>query len=169
MNATEVILTRRSIRKYTNQKIDKSKIELLLKAAMLAPSARNEQPWHFVIVDHSAMLEKLADNHPYGKMLKEASHAILVCGDTQIESSDGYLVQDCTAAVMNILTAAHAEGLGTVWLGVYPRQERVDDMKKVLDLPNNILPLALISIGYPAETKPQPDRYKPERVHYNKW
>jgi nitroreductase len=80
---------------------------------------------------------------------------------------DGYIVQDCSAATQNILLAAHAKGLGSVWLGMYPREKRMKDVGKVLNIPDHILPVSLISIGYPAETRPAPDRYKADRVHFN--
>jgi nitroreductase len=136
---------------------------------MHAPTARNIQPWHFIVVDERAVLDQLSEAHPYAKMLKQAGLAILVCGDRKLQENDGYIVQDCSAATQNILLAAHANGLGSVWLGMYPREERMKDVGKLLGIPGHILPVSLISIGYPNEQKEAPDRYKPDRVHYNKF
>jgi nitroreductase len=168
MEAMEAILTRRSIRRYASAKVPGELVRELLTAAMSAPSAGNEQPWHFVIIDDRKIMEKIPSFHPYASMLKEAPLAILVCvdGDLGIE---GFLVQDGSAATENLLLAAHARGLGAVWLGIYPRKERVVGMRKLLAMPDSILPLALISLGYPAETIPGEDRYHLQRVHTNRW
>lgn len=169
METIEAILTRRSIRKYTDKKISEELIDILLHAAMHAPSARNCQPWHFVVVTKRDVLDELAVVHPYGKMLKHARLAILVCGDRLIEESDNYINQNCSAATQNILLAAHANGLGAVWLGVYPREQRMKGISKLINLPEHILPISLISIGYPAEKISKPERFKPEKIHYNNW
>jgi len=124
MDLIEGIFTRRSIRKYTNQTITDEQIELLIKAGMYAPSASNQQPWHFIVINKREILNKIRDVHPYAKMLSEAQLAILVCGDHDLELSKGYWVVDCSAATQNILLAAHGMGLGAVWLGVHPREER---------------------------------------------
>lgn len=169
MDAIEMILTRRSIRAYTEQPVTEATIELLLKAAMAAPSASNKQPWKFVVITERIQLDKLAEVCPYGKMLTQAPLAIAVCGDMQADQDSGYWVQDCSAATQNILLAAHASGLGAVWLGVYPRPKRVADVARLLDLPTGIIPLGLLSIGYPAEVKPPSERFDLSKVHYNHW
>jgi len=169
MEIIEGILTRRSIRKYTHQEITKEQIYEVVKAGMYAPSARNQQPWHFVIVDDSELLNKISKIHPYAKMLTEAKWAIIVCGDEQLELSKGYWVVDCSAATQNILLAAHGLGLGAVWLGLYPREERKNAIKDLFQFPDNIQPLSLISIGYPNEEKELPERFKKERIHPNQW
>lgn len=169
MDTIESILKRRSIRKYTSEPISDSTIKTLLDAGMHAPSARNLQAWHFVVVDEREVLDKLSIAHPYAKMLKQATLAILVCGDRNIQEMDGYLVQDCSAATQNIMLAAHACGLGSVWLGMYPREERMKDVSRLLDIPDHVLPVSLISIGHPDESKDAPDRFKADRVHYNKY
>jgi len=102
-------------------------------------------------------------------MLREASVAILVCGDLSEEKHGGYWIQDCSAATQNILIAAHAKGLGAVWLGIYPRKERIDGMRKLLGIPEHVVPLSLISIGYPAEQKPPANRYNAFKIHNNHW
>lgn len=169
MEILEGIFTRRSIRKYTNQEISTDQIQLLIKAGMYAPSANNQQPWHFIVINQTEILNAIAKVHPYAKMLTKAQFAILVCGDENLELGKGYWVVDCSAATQNILLAAHAMGLGAVWLGIHPREERKKEIKKIVGLPNHIHPLSLISIGYPAEQKETPERFKIDRIHYNAW
>ena len=169
MDTQKAILTRRSIRKYTDKTISDDLIRNLVEAGVHAPSARNIQPWHFIVVTERAMLDKLAIAHPYAKMLKQATLAILVCGDKQLQEAEGYIVQDCSAVTQNILLSAHALGLGAVWLGMFPREERIKAVSKLLEIPGHILPVSLISIGYPDEHKEAPDRYKTEKIHFNKF
>ena len=165
----DAILKRRSIRRYSGESVDKSKIRELLIAGMYAPSARNQQPWHFLVIEERPLLEKIMEIHPYASMLSGAALAILVCGDETLELSKGYWSVDCAAATQNILLAAHAMGLGAVWLGVYPRAERQKGIREIFGFPTNIHPFALISLGYPAEDKPVPDRIKEDRIRWNKW
>jgi len=169
MEVIEAILTRRSIRKYSREKITDKQIGIILKAAMYAPSAMNQQPWHFIVIDDREKLNLIMEVHPYSKMLKEAGLAILVCGDERLQLSKGYWVVDCGAATQNLLLAAHGIGLGAVWLGVHPREERKSGIRKIFHLPDHVQPFSLISIGYPAEEKPVPQRFKPERIHKNTW
>lgn len=169
MDAIKNLLGRRSIRKYSPQTISEDIIRELLNAGMHAPTARNRQPWHFVVANERAIIDALSKAHPYAKMLREAPLAILVCGDRNLQEEDAYLVQDCSAATQNIMLAAHAKGLGSVWLGMYPRNDRMVNVGKLLGLPDHILPVALISIGYPNEIIEAPDRFKEERVHWNKF
>lgn len=169
MEAMKAILSRRSIRKYTAQPVPDEVITELLKAAMSAPSAGNQQPWQFVVINERQVLDEIPEIHPHSQMLREAPLAILVCGDGQRATREKYWVQDCSAATENLLIAAHAKGLGAVWLGVHPIEERIVGLQKLLGLPEYIAPLALISIGYPAETKPPANRYDAARVHYNRW
>jgi len=169
MDTMEALMTRRSIRKYEQKTVSEDLIEKILRAAMAAPSANNEQPWHFIVVEDRNVLDLIPRVHPYAQMVKEATLAILVCGDTTLEKHPGYWVVDCCAATENLLLACHALGLGAVWLGVYPRAERMQSMNDLFGLPAHIKPCALISIGYPAEKKDRPDRYKTERVHRNHW
>lgn len=163
------ILTRRSIRRYRPSPVPEPVIEELLRAAMHAPSARNEQPWHFIVVDDRELLDQIRNSHPYASMLSEAPLAIIVCGDNSLELSPGYWPVDCAAATQNLLLAAHARGLGSVWLGVYPRTERMEKIRDLFHLPQEVQPFAVIALGEPAENKPTPDRYKPERVKRNGW
>ena len=169
MEAIKALLTRRSIRKYSAQEVPKEIIRELVNAGMHAPSARNHQPWHFVVVDKREILDALSVAHPHAKMLQQATLAILVCGDKSIQEAEGYIVQDCSAATQNIMLAAHAHGLGSVWLGMYPREERMLKVSELLAIPDHILPVALIALGHPDEVKEAPDRYKTERIHWNKF
>jgi nitroreductase len=165
----DALLKRRSIRRYSNKPVDKSEIRLMLKAGMYAPSARNEQPWHFIVIDDRGILDKIRKVHPYASMLSGAALAILVCGDENLELSKGYWPVDCSAATQNILLAAYDLGLGAVWLGVYPRQERQSAINKIFELPSNVQAFSLISIGHPAEEKGVPDRFKEDRIRWNEW
>ena len=165
----KAILTRRSIRKYKPQAVPDEIITELLTAAMSAPSAGNEQPWEFVVINDRKLLDRIPEFHPYATMLKEAPVAILVCGDLKREKHKGYWVQDCSAATENILIAVNEKKLGAVWLGIYPREERVAGLRKLLGIPENIVPFSLIAIGYPAEVKEPADRFDPVRVHQNRW
>ncbi|AEV69455.1 nitroreductase family protein [Acetivibrio clariflavus] len=163
------IFHRRSIRKYTDKIVSEDLIEEILKAGMAAPSAGNQQPWHFIVISDKNIMIDITKFHPYSQMLKEASHAIVVCGDLSLEKHEGYWVQDCSAAMQNMLLMADNLGLGAVWLGVYPREERVNKVKELLNIPQNVIPLGIMSLGYPAETKEPADRFNPSRIHRDRW
>lgn len=163
------LFTRRSIRKYKPNPVAKDDITYLLKAAMAAPSAGNQQPWQFIVVDDKSILQKINELHPYAKMLLEAPLAIVVCGDLSAERHAGMWVQDCSAATQNILLAADYKGLGSCWIGIHPRAERAKTISDLLNIPDNILPFSIIAIGYPAESKEPNDRYSEDRVHYNRF
>jgi len=169
MDALEAIFSRRSIRKYRKKLLNDSLIKELLEAGMSAPSAGNEQPWHFIIINTPKLMNSIPTFHPHSKMLKEASLAILICLDYTLEKHKGMGIQDCSAATENILIAVNAKGLGAVWLGIHPREERVNGMRRLLNIPDNVLPFSLISIGHPAEKKQREKRYNDSRVHYNQW
>jgi nitroreductase len=163
----DTIFARRSIRKYTGEPVTEEQVRKLLEAAMAAPSANNSQPWHFVVVQDREQLRRLAEAHPYGRMQAEAALSIAVCADPTL--SPRYWVQDCSAATENLLLAATALGLGGVWLGVYPNQDRVARVKEVLGIPEGIEVLCLVAIGHPAEKKPPRTQYNPQRVHRDRW
>ena len=165
----EAIFLRRSVRKFTKEKVAAEAIEYILKAAMAAPSAGNQQPWEFVVIDDRTVLNKIPSVHPYAEMMKEASVAILVCGNLEREERKGFWIQDCAAATENLLLAATTQGLGSVWLGVYPREDRVEGLRALLQLPEHIVPFALVPVGEPDEHKPPSNRYDAARVHRNKW
>ncbi len=169
MDAMEAILTRRSIRKYSDKLLDDHFIETVLEAGFSAPSAGNQQPWHFVILDDKTLFDNILTFHPHAHMLKEAQKAILVCGDLSLEKFKGYWMLDCSAATQNILLAAHASGISSCWLGIYPREDRVVKMRELLNMPSHVVPFSLISLGYPAEHIGLEVRYKIARVHHNTW
>ena len=164
------IISRTSVRSYTDQPVEQEKIDLLLHAAMSAPSACNKQPWHFVVINDRKVLDKIPSFSPYASMVREASLAIVVCGDLS-KALKGweqeFWIQDCAAATENILLMAHGLGLGAVWTALYPAKDRFQGMQQLLDLPKNIIPLNTIAIGYPkVETKPK-DKWKEDNVSYN--
>ena len=163
------IFERRSIRKYKPKPVERETLLDLLKAAMAAPTAGNQQEWEFVIIDNRDILQAITTVHPYAQMLAQAPAAIVVCADLNKELHKGYWTQDCAAATQNILLQAQHLGLGTCWLGVYPRDERVQGIKKLLGLPAHIMPLSVIAIGYPAEKKQPSERFDKKKIHINKW
>lgn len=165
----DAIFKRRSIRKYEDREVEKEKIDELLHAAMAAPSAGNEQPWHYILLDDRNILNNIASIHPHAAMLKEAPLAILVCADLTKEKYEGFWVQDLSASTQNILLEAVSLGLGTVWVGVYPNETRVNEIVKMFSLPQNIVPFSIVAVGYAAEFKDEVDRYDASRVHHNKW
>ncbi len=169
MDVLEAIFTRRSIRNFTDREIEPEKIETLLRAAMQAPSAHNKQPWQFVVINKRPLLDAIADFHPYAKMLYTAPQAIAVCGDLSEENNDRYLALNCAAATQNILLAAHGLNLGAVWVAVYPREERVFKIQEILAIPQYVLPISLVALGYPAKKVPPEMRYNAQKVHVNRW
>jgi len=163
----QTIFARRSIRKYAGEPVSETDVKTLLEAAMAAPSSSNRKPWQFVVVTERQTLDSLAEAHPYGKMLFEAPLCIAVCGDLSI--SERVWIQDCSAATENLLLAVTALGLGAVWLGVYPVEGRVSDVRRLLGIPGEVVPLNLIAIGHPAEEKEPRTQYDEARVHREQW
>ena len=168
MDAIQAILTRRSIRRYTSDRISDEAVQQLLQAAMSAPTAAG-QPYHFVVIRDRSLLNAVPNFHPHANMLKSACPGILVCGDPTIETLKGRWVLDCAAATENMLIAANAMGLGACWVGIYPVDERIEGMRELLKLPEHLVPVSMVSLGFPAEKKSPPERFKLERVHYDGW
>lgn len=166
------IMTRTSIRAYTDKPVEDEKIEKVLRAGMSAPTAGNKQPWNFVIVTDKNILRAVPLKLEYAKPVAAAPLAIVVCGDLN-KTFDGegqeYWVQDLSAASQNILLASHSLGLGAVWCGVYPISERVNYIKDLLNLPDNIIPLNIIAIGYPNQNPRPKNKWNNNLIHYNKW
>lgn len=169
METLQAIKTRRSIRKYLDRPVPVEVIRDLLEAAMFAPSAGNEQPWQFIVLDERNLLDAIPRICPTAAMCYHSLAAILVCSDSSQEKYPDFWVQDCSAAVENMLLAAHSLGLGAVWAGVYPLKDRVENLKRLLALPEEITPFALVALGYPDEQPAAPQRYRKDRVHYNGW
>ena len=169
--AIENIMTRTSIRQYKDQPVEQEKVDILLKAAMAAPTAVNLQPWHFIVITDKPTIDLLSGRQPTNAPL-----LIAVCGDTdKTTMPDGktklpdFWVEDVSAATENLLLAAHALGLGAVWTGVYPAMERVAEVANVLNCPQNIVPMAVVRIGYPDEAPESKDKFKEENISYNKF
>ena len=164
------ILKRTSVRSYLDKSIEDDKIEKLLRAGMAAPTAVNKQPWHFVVVTDKSLLQKLAKANPYAEMVARAPLAIVVCGD-MTKALDGnareFWVQDCSAASENILLAATGLGLGSVWTGTYPSEERCAAVSEVLGLPETLIPLNTIVIGYPDGEVTPKDKWQESNISYN--
>ena len=172
MSMTEIdwILKRRSIRKFTEQELTPEQIKLLLEAAMAAPSALNQRPWRFVVVQAQEQLAELRRALPFGKM--NAPCAIVVCGDLRSirkAALERFWVQDCSAATQNILLAATGLGLGSVWCGVHPINTLEKAVRKILDIPTEVIPLNVIFVGYPAEEKPARTQFSEKNVYFDKF
>jgi len=177
------IITRHSVRDFTGETIKKEDILLLLKAGMAAPSAVNRQPWSFIVVENKETLEALCAEMNYAKMLPKSGAAIVVCGlpdKSKIVnlvakvvsglSLGDYWITDCSAASENILLAAHALGLGAVWTAVFPNEESIKAVRKILDIPDDVIPLNVIPIGIPVNINTPPiDKFKEKNIHWGKW
>lgn len=169
MDIFTALHTRRSIRKYTDQAVSKEDVRTLLDAAMIAPSAGNAQPWQFVVVDDKELQKRMPDINPYAAMAPKAPLCIVVCGDTAAEKYPGFWVQDCSAAVQNLLLAATGLGLGTVWTGIYPEESRVKGFRELLGLPGHIVPLAMIVVGHHSGDPEKKSRFDAAKVHHNRF
>lgn len=178
--ALEVIMSRKSVRTFTGEKITPEQTETLLKAAMSAPTAMNAQPWHFVVVNDDALLKQLYGEGPRSQMFIQAGTVIYVCGESQMSrpGRDGgapmmmpnqFWYQDCSAAAENLLLAAEAIGLGAVWTALYPDEMRSKPIAEALGLPENVTLLCAIPVGFPAGDEQPKDKWKPEKVHTNRW
>ncbi len=167
MEILDIIFSRRSIRHFQERKVEREILVQLLQAGMAAPTAANAQPWEFVVVDEPDGLETLRESLPFGRYNTPA--AIVVCGNPDLSNNSVgkfYWVQDCSAATENILIAAAGMGLGTVWIGIYPLESRVEIIRKVLNIPAGVTPLGAVYVGYPAEHKPARTQFDEHRVHW---
>lgn len=165
----KTIFSRKSVRNMTPDAIEKSTIELLIRAGMAAPSAKNTQPWEFIAITNRQVLDAMADGLPYAKMLKQANCAIIVCGDMENEGGLTHWAEDCAAATENILLAAESMGLGAVWTAAFPDESRIATVRASTQIPEHIVPLCVIPIGTPTGTDQPKDKYKPERIHWERW
>ncbi|MCG8689094.1 MAG: nitroreductase family protein [Desulfobacterales bacterium] len=169
MDVFEAIHTRRSIRKYQDKEISEPVVKDILAAAMMAPSAGDARTWQFVIVTDQDKKDQVKTVHPYVGMITKAPMGILICGDLSKEKFEGLWPQDCSAAMQNLLLAAHGKGLGAVWTGIYPLEDRIAKFKSIFELPDHVIPFGLAVMGWPAQKVPSKERYTKECVHYNKW
>ena len=178
MDFMEGLLTRRSVRKYdTSKKISKETIREIIKAAQYSPTAHNKQPWEFLVIDDREFLTNLRHIQRWTSFAKDADCVIIVCGDTEKsfsrskeDESWSFIDVDCAIATQSLLLAAWSKGIGTCYCGAAPMQKVVDSLKEHLNLPENIRPFAIVTMGYPAETPKQPEgRYKPEKIHWGRW
>ncbi|MHC1700553.1 MAG: nitroreductase family protein [Humidesulfovibrio sp.] len=169
MDALECLMTRRSIRTFSAAPVDPQLIQAALAAAMSAPSAGNAQPWHFVLMTARATLDRVPDFHPHAAMARQAQAAVLVCAEPALEKYPGYWPLDCAAATENLLLALHAQGLGAVWVGVYPEQSRLENFRRLLGIPETIIPHSFIPLGHPNMPSGRVDRFRPERLHREVW
>ena len=171
-DAINNIMTRVSVRTFTGEKISDAQLDTLLRAAMAAPSAINKQPWAFIVVTDEEKIAALGEALPYSRCSNHPAVAIIPCGDLSkaIEGELGaFWINDVSAATENLLLAAHAMGLGAVWTGLHPDMNRAKMVQEMLGLPEHIIPLCVVPVGYPAEQPEVKDKYKPENIHYNEW
>ncbi len=168
----DCIMTRASVRSYTGEQIPDSTVNKILRAGMAAPTAANQQPWHFVVINEQSLKDSITAAFEYAKMVEHCSFAVVVCGDmdrlfTGDVPAGGFWVEDCSAASENMLLAAHALGIGAVWCGVYPVEERLERLRSILNLPSNLTPLNVIAFGYPAQPVAPKEKWDAAKVHYN--
>lgn len=165
----ETIKSRRSTRKYTGEVVTDEQIKTLLELGFAAPSAHNYQPWHFIVVRDQDLLQKITSFHPYTKMLTQAGCGIIVCGDHEKQHLDGFIVEDCSASIQNMLIGAEELGLKTVWCGIHPIKELEDGFRETFSIPEDILPVGMVVVGNGDEDKDPIDRYIETKVHFDKW
>ncbi len=167
----EYVFSRRSVRVFRRDDVEDDLVRDLLEAAMCAPSAVAKDPWEFVVVRNREMLSKIAVGLSNGKILADAGLGIIVCGDLERahDRQLSYLLQDCSAAIENLLLAANTLGLGACWLGVHPREDRVTHVRSLLKIPQLVVPVAAIAIGWPTESTQPRTRYRDDAVHLESW
>lgn len=168
METIQAIMTRRSIRTWTDEPVAEGERRIVLEAAMNAPSAADARPWHFVTMDDPEVIGQFTELGGT-EMLAESTFMVLVCGDVSKEIYPGFWPQDCSCAAQNMQLAAHDIGLGCVWIAIHPLEERVQTCRRILGIPESITPFALLAMGVPNEVLPPEARYEQERVHPNKW
>lgn len=170
MDAIEALTTRRSVRHYTTEPVTDGEIETLLRCAMSAPSGFGQRSARYVVVRDASIRRDLSDASTHAGMIADAPVAIVVCGDTTAERIPGtYFVHDAVAALESLLTAAHATGLGAVWVGVHPWADRMDAVRAAVGLPDGVEPVATVAMGHPVALPTVPDRYDPAFVHADRW
>ena len=169
MDCIEAIMTRRSVRQFTDAEVTDDQLDILMRAAMAAPSAGNQQCWRFVVIRDAETRARLAAATPYGTPMGRASLGIVILADTTVETFPGNWCNDCAAAAENLLLAAHATGIGACWLGVYPGDERERAVAEIVDSPEWLRPFCMIAIGHPQAPGPEVDRYRADKVRVDRW
>jgi nitroreductase len=169
MELLEAIKTRRSIRQFQDKPVPENHIRTIIEAAMMAPSAGNQQPWHFIVISDRTKLDAIPSYHPYSKMVLQASVAILICGDPAGKPWPDFWVQDCSAATQNLLLAARDLGLGTVWAGIYPAEDRMVGFRGSFAIPEHVYPFALVPVGWPLGNFQYAVRVRPDLIHNEAW
>lgn len=169
MDTLTAIHTRRSVRTFTPDPVSEADLQTLLEAAMSAPSAGNSQPWAFLVITDPALLKQVSSVNPYAAMASKAPLSILVCGDLAAEKYPGFWVQDCSAATQNLMLAARAIGLGSVWTGIHPLEDRIAKTRELFRLPETLTPLGLVVVGHPRSEQKEEKRFAPEKVRRNLW
>jgi nitroreductase len=170
MEALKAILTRRSVRRFSDKPVSQENLETILRAAMAAPSATNEQPWHFLVITDRPLICKITEIHQHAAMCYQASAAIIPCINLAEKEYRDFWVEDMSAATQNILLAVRALDMAAVWVGIYPNEGRVNEFRKLFKLPPSVIPFALIPIGHSdVVQKEELDRFKKERIHWHKW
>ncbi len=164
----EEIFARVSVRDYAPDMVEDDELHRMLDAAMHAPSAVNQQPWEFIVVDDPGLLRRLSGVTPYAGPVGRAPAAVVVLGNRDLMVAPQMWEQDLAACTENMLLAAAGLGLGAVWIGVAPVRERMDAVAEIFGLPGNVLPFCIVAVGHPREApRPHGDRFRPERVHRN--
>lgn len=169
LDALTCIRTRRSVRTFTEEPVSEDLVQAVLAAGMAAPSAGNEQPWQFVVVDDHAAMIRLSKTQPFVSYARKAPLGIVVCGDTSREKHKGNWPADVAACTENMLLAAHALGLGAVWTGVWPEEVRMGKVAEICALPRTVIPFAFVVLGHPASVPEPADRFDAARIHRNVW
>lgn len=164
-----IIFKRRSLRKFLDKKVEKEKVELILKAAMISPTACNQREWEFIVIDDKEILEKLSEATPYSSCVKSAPLAIVPVANRKLMKTEDYWQQDLGAACENILLEAVECGLGGVWIGIAPKEEKMKKVSDVLNIPEDVLPFSIMAIGYSPYELSERDNYEESKVHYNKY
>ncbi len=169
MDAVDAIMTRRSVRDFTDEPVIDADLEAVLRAAMAAPSASNERPWHFIVVRDETARHRLARATPFSGPIARAPVAFVVCADRLAVRHKGFWVIDCAAAIENALLAAHSIGLGGVWIGVHPSRVMVASVRSAIKLPRHVVPHSMVALGHPSRVPPPVDRFDSARVHLESW
>lgn len=169
MDVLDSIFTRRSIRSFTGESISEEQLTTILKAGFQAPSAHNRQPREYIVLRDPKILEKITEFQPYTKMLPKAKCGIVVCGNKEKQTEEGFLALDSAASIQNMLLAAHGLGLGAVWCGIYPIPELIKPMSELLGLPEHIIPISIVVVGVKDKDIQPIDRYDESSIHYDKW